>query len=407
MTCLAGCEGGANGGSGGGGRDSPTTVTYTFTGSTPTAVATQIGTGAYTQASLQSNTLTLSIPSGTTDYSVAYVCPENNGAAVNISNINGEQVILASIEDGTSFSLICGDPSVADVGTATVQVNAAAIPGVTFVSVGEVGPNLQPWSGSTLSLSLELVSGIHDVAVIAVGANSNVLAVRILRNQTIPGALNGGNPVVLGASDMTVPQTITYSNVPSGFAAPSTGADYLTAGGVRVDLNFNATSQYFAVPSGEVQSGDSYAFAAATNSTTTPSETMYVGKPQVSGGGPQAFTFPTPWTYAGPTAAALPTFNFDYAGFSGTTDVTREGIIEWSSGTSVSSINMLASANYQNGATAISIPDLSGITGFIAPAPTGTTIHWQAGIGQGVSVGSVDSSSTVTSVGNSGAYTEP
>jgi hypothetical protein len=134
---------------------------------------------------------------------------------------------------------------------------------------------------------------------------------------------------------------------------------------------------------------------------------MYVGKPQVSGGGPQAFTFPTPWTYAGPTAAALPTFNFDYAGFSGTTDVTREGIIEWSSGTSVSSINMLASANYQNGATAISIPDLSGITGFIAPAPTGTTIHWQAGIGQGVSVGSVDSSSTVTSVGNSGAYTEP
>ena len=51
------------------------TVTYTFTGASPTAVATQIGTGSYTQASLQANKLTLSIPSGTSNYSVAFLCP--------------------------------------------------------------------------------------------------------------------------------------------------------------------------------------------------------------------------------------------------------------------------------------------------------------------------------------------
>jgi hypothetical protein len=68
LACLAGC-----GGSSGSGK--PTTVTYTFTGPAPTAVATQIGSGAYTQATLASGQLTLSVPSGETNFSIAYLCP--------------------------------------------------------------------------------------------------------------------------------------------------------------------------------------------------------------------------------------------------------------------------------------------------------------------------------------------
>jgi hypothetical protein len=251
-------------------------------------------------------------------------------------------------------------------------------------------------------------SGIHDVAICVTDTRGNTVAVRILRNQTIPGALNGGNTVVFDASDQTVPQTIAYNNVPSGFTAPSTMAGYLTAGGVAVSLSDNATSQYLAVPSSEVQSGDSYDFTSEVASTTTPSEYMFVQKPPGSGGGPQTFTFPAPWSYTGPTAAALPTFNFDYAGFSGATDVTRVANIAWPQGTlPFSLIGVTASANYQNGATAISIPDLSGLNGFTAPAPSGTTIHWDARIAQGLSVDSFVSGTTVSSVQNSGTYTEP
>lgn len=398
---IAGCGGSSNGGGTGGGG-TPTTVTYTFTGATPTAVATRIGTGAYTQASLQSGVLTLSIPRGTTDYSVAYVCPGLSGATSGVAS--GERVILASTQDSTSFSFICAGPAVTGLGTATVQVNAAAISGTAYVFVGQYS---QPWSGNTLSFSSEMLSGTRDVAVYAVDANSNALAVRILRNQSIPGALNSGNTVVFGASDMTVPQTITYNNVPSGFTAPSTMVEYFADGGTA-NLNINATSQYMAVPSSEVQSGDSYAFTALTNSTTTPNEFMSIQMPPGSSGGPLAITFPAPWSYAGPTAAALPTFNFDYSGFSGTENVTQSALINWGLGTeSYSSIDVTASANYQKGATTVSIPDLSGIPGFIAPAPSGTTINWLAGIAQGVSLDSFLSSKTVSNIENSGTYIEP
>jgi hypothetical protein len=402
-ACLAGCGGSSGSGStgGGGGGGNPTTVTYSFTRGTPTAVATQIGTGAYTQTTLQSNTLTLSIPSGTTDYSIAYVCPTYSTSSTSISG--GERVIKASTQDGTSFSLICAGAAVPDVGTATVQVDASAISGAAFVSVG---PHLQPWSGTTLSFSVEMLSGTHDVAVYATDAHENALAVRILRNQTIPGALNGGNTVALGSSDLTVPQAITYNNVPSGFAAPSTMAEYLIDGGNAL-LDMNATSQYMAVPSSEVQSGGNYAFTVSLNSIATPGESIFIQKPPGNSGGPQSFTFPAPWSYAGPTAAALPTFNFDYTGFSGSANVLRSAILFWGQGTTLSEIAVSASANYQNGATTISIPELSGLTGFIASAPTGTTVSWFAGISQGVSVDSLVTGSTVSSVENSGTYTEP
>ena len=58
---------------------------------------------------------------------------------------------------------------------------------------------------------------IDDVFVVVYDSTGFYpLAVRVLRSQTIPGALNGGNPVVFAASDETVTQTITFNNVPAG-----------------------------------------------------------------------------------------------------------------------------------------------------------------------------------------------
>ena len=244
-------------------------------------------------ATVESGQLTLSIPGGETNYSVAYMCPGT--VAVTSGVASGERVILASIQDGTPVRMICAGSSSIQLGMATVQVNAAAIPGAAYAFAG---PYQQQWSGGTLSFSNEMLSGTHEVAAYAVDASFNALAVRILRNQTIPGALNGGNPVLLGSGDLTVPRTITYHNVPSGFSAPLTNAQYLSAGGASVSLSQGETAQYPAIPAGEVQSGDDYAFSAGARSTTTPSEYMFVNKPPRSSGGPQTFTFPAPWSYA-------------------------------------------------------------------------------------------------------------
>jgi len=118
-------------------------------------------------------------------------------------------------------------------------------------------------------------------------------------------------------------------------------------------------------------------------------------------------------SYAGPTAAALPTFNFAYSGFSGMSNIYQEASIGWTQGQlgqgslEFNEIMITATANYQNGSTAMSIPDLSNLTGFLAPATSGTTVGWNAGVSQGGPLLTSPPSGTIQSVGNSGSYTEP
>ena len=77
FSLITGCGGGRsdNGSAGSGGQDSsPTSVTLTFYDGVPAVAAAKIGSGTYAIQSVNSNKLTLSIPSGTTNFSVAYVC---------------------------------------------------------------------------------------------------------------------------------------------------------------------------------------------------------------------------------------------------------------------------------------------------------------------------------------------
>jgi len=382
-------------------------VTYTFTGSaTPTAVATQIGSGAYSQATLASGELTFPVPSGETDFSVAYLCPS---PTVNPFVIL-EYVNQASTLDGTSFSETCS-PGPLPGGLATVQVNAAAIPGAEGINVDNQGSS----SGTTLNFYSDLVDGTYDVPVVVTGADGPYVAIaaRILRHQTIPGALNGGATVVFASADETVPQTIAYNNVPNGYSLVGRDVVYHTAGGaeVQLDLNEAPLTQYLAMPSDAYQSGDYYdisveAYDAASGAGDWIEE--YASSPS-----PQSFTFPAPWSYAGPAPADLPTFNFAYSGFSGMSDISQEADIEWDQGQLTQGtldfveIEMTATANYQNGSTAMSLPDLSNLKGFLAPAPSGTTVDWNARFYQGNPFLTSPPNGTIQSVGNSGSYTEP
>jgi hypothetical protein len=407
MACLAGCGGNSNsGGGGGGGGGNPTIVTYTFTDAMPTAVATQIGTGAYTLASVQSGTLTISVPDGTSNYSIAWVCP-NSDIAPNV--YLNELVFQRSTADGTSFKEGCSSPN-PQTGLATLQVNAAAIAGAAEIMVGQLPE--QAASGSTLSFSGQLVTGTHDVAVVVYDVLGNALAVRILRSQTIPGALNGGNPVVFAASDETVSQTVSYTNVPAGFSNLPPFVFFLTSGGAEVVLNSelgsflaSPSAQYPAMPAGAVESGDYYIFSSNAYANGSPQELISAEQFTASGGA-VTLAYPAPWAYSGPTAASLPTFSLNYTGFSGMSSVSQFALIQWHVGSNSTGITVFATENYQNGATSITIPNLSGLSGFSGAAPSGTNIYWAAGVQQG-SISGTPPSGSVQSVQDNGNYLEP
>jgi len=414
-VCLAGC-GGSNSGSGVcvtdcGGGGNPTTVTYTFTGAMPTAVATQIGSGAYTQATVASGKVSISLPSGTSNYSIAWVCPADARYTTPVTN---EYVYQASTKDGTSLSWYCDDDGANETsGAATLQVDASAITGGAYIyAPGGIGDNSaslnHAWASGIVNLSGQMITGTYDVFVAVQDANYNTLAVKILRNQTIPGALNSGNPVVFAASDETTTQTLTVSNIPSGFSASDAFIYFETADfGDSFGLNDPLKAlgvQYTALPSSAIQSGDYYWFESGASGGGNE----YVGVQMDTTNVPPTITLPTPWPYAGPTAAALPTFNLSYAGFSGTTNVQYRAGIDWGQGaTFPNQIQLTATANYQNGSTSITIPDLSELTGFLAPAASATNVSWYAGVTQGPPLLSDPANGTWLIVQDYGTYTEP
>lgn len=85
-------------------------------------------------------------------------------------------------------------------------------------------------------------------------------------------------------------------------------------------------------------------------------------------------------------------------------------MVGWVSATGVSSLyEVEATANYQNGSTALAFPDLSGVAGFLPAPVSGSMTVWTAEIVQS-SAGAtltMPSSATVSAVVNTGSYTVP
>ena len=105
VTLVAGCGGSSiGGGSAAGGGSTPTVVTFNFTIATPTVVAARVGAGLFTTQTLNSRSLSLSIPNGTTNFSVAYACTLPLSAQVQVPE---QFVFEASTADGSSFTAPC------------------------------------------------------------------------------------------------------------------------------------------------------------------------------------------------------------------------------------------------------------------------------------------------------------
>lgn len=419
---IAGCggsggsTGGNNGGNNSGGNNNSTTVTVAFTNGTPTAVATKVGTGAFTAATLSNGSLTLSLPSDTTNFGVAYVCPPVTVIASSTYQRTNQNIIEASTLDGTSFSWSCGAASsTGATGTLTGSVDTSAISGVNYVDIlaqngaGQSDNPLNPPGGS---FSFAAPTGTDRVEAVAYkldqtsyGLVYSLVAAKNFSGVQVPGALNGGNTVVLSSADAVTLEPITYNGVPSGFSTPITLVEYSINNGGFLISN-GVTSAYPAVPAAARESGDYYYFSSYAQSS---SGEVVVDTASTSGG-PLSVTFPPAWTYAGPAAAKWLSFDIVYTGFSGTTGVCDDVSMNWmTSSTAYNVVSLTATGNYLNGSTTVAIPDLSGLPGFVAAPASGITASWGASILQETSscLLPYPSNSTAKIVSSGGVYTAP
>lgn len=406
LALIAGC-GGSSGSSNNTGN--PETISISFSTGTPSVVAAKIGSGSFTAQTLTAGKLSLSLPNGTSDFAVAYVCAAPSLPAL-------EHIFEATTADGNSFTLPCFAPTQPDTtGTLSGSVDATAIPEANFFDIAASAGKQSSVAAITpdTSFSLTVPAGNDRVEVLAYSSNSQglqatttLVAARNFDNQSVPGALNGGNQVVLGAGDRTTQQPISYNNVPSGYATPITLVDYIMAGGAGGFPISQSSSQYPVLPTGAIKNGDSYTFVANSINSARPTEMMFVATS--SPAGPVSFTFPAPWSYSGPTPAPFPTFDFAYTGFTSKAGVNFSTLISWGL-TLTTQISVTASANYQNGSTALAIPDLSALPGLVPAPASGTLVIWVSLIeqnGQGTQQ-PLSNSLVITSVANSGFYTVP
>ncbi|HLY41529.1 MAG TPA: hypothetical protein VKR52_09950 [Terracidiphilus sp.] len=420
LVFAVGCGGGSGSGTGGGGGGTPTTVTFTFNGPMPMAVAAKVGNGAFASQTLNSGVLTLSIPTGTSTFALAYVCqPLTLAVGTSTAEQTVQAVLEATTADGTSFSRTCpATPAAAQTGPLAVNVDASGVPGTTTLVVDALnGSSLASgvFQGATANSSFMAPSGDDRVEVFAfneqtqgIAESLSLVAARNFDGEPVPGSLNGGSAVILGDADRTNSEPITYSSIPSGYTAPAMLVRFdMGNAGVAVIAD-DASSQYPALPAAAVESGDFYGFSASAHNSSNIGESVLVDTTAATAG-PVTIAFPAPWTYAGPAPAALPTFNFNYAGFSGSGAIETASVIWSASALQQNLYEVSATTNYQGGSTMVSLPDLSGLAGFLAQPASGTNVFWGALMEQSSwpPFQAMPLGATATVVTNAGSFSVP
>ena len=380
-------------------------VAISFAAPTPVAVAEKIGAGNWMAASLPSSgPLMLQLPPGTTQYGIAFACSSAR-----------QVVIQADIRDGSAYSLqLCAsDAGVPTTGSLTGSFDATAIPGAARVDISvnnfSTGATSASQTGSFNITTAQV--GVTDVFAVAFDSLHTLLAMKIVRSQTVPGVANGGNPITLAASD-AIPATMPISivNAPAGFNPPSVihFPSYVTANGsyaIGIGDPFVPTG-YSVAPAAEAQPPDYYLLDMIASLGNRAVSTAHLLKTAT----PVTLTLPNPWTATPPTPAHFPTFTFDYTGFAGQPAVADVAAINWLQGTVPFGMSVISTANNQNGATALTFPDLTSIPGFVPIAPAGTTISWFAATVGGTTqfyAGPTQIPQTISRASSQGTYIQP
>jgi hypothetical protein len=305
------------------------------------------------------------VPSATSNYAVAVLCP-----LPTISPNQIETIFEASAGDTTSPSVFC--PPVSGI-TMTVNFDLTAVGGTqAYLSVG--GDLSGYWPGPVSAANVQnVVPGTQDVGLAAYGPNQTTtspLGVQIQRNVNVTGA-----PLTLPAmtaADQAGSATIALNSVPSGFSS-QISAFYNTPGGATILINGSNVPSYGLVAAADAASGDYYSVQGlATNATTSAVETIesFTSAQNVM------LTLPGTLSYAGPTPAPNPTFTASYSGFTGSGKTGWLVDLEWPSSASNSNVILVYATSTFLGSNPIAVPDLSSVSGFLAPASSGTTVDW-------------------------------
>jgi hypothetical protein len=293
ITCC-----GCGGGSGSSLVTTPNTSVSIKFSSAPTALAEKIGDGAWTAATPQGNTLTLSLPPEVSTYGIAYICPPALG--------NYESITEATVADNLTSVPGClnGVPTTASL---SGSVDASAISGVGQIVVDAAG-GIQILAGNAGTFAVTAKTGTDDIAFLAEDLSGNLLGVKILRSQTVPGVLNNGNTVSFSASDSTTFEPLTATNIPPGFNIELPGmASYSTANGTNFALNNVAGTQYAVVPSSEAQATDDYRFSV---SYAEP-HSLVLSELTATSAGAISLALPVALSYSAPAPGPFPGVSFN------------------------------------------------------------------------------------------------
>jgi hypothetical protein len=375
---------------------SPTPTAFTavnlgFIGTPPAAVAVQMGTGPFTTVAPPSPTglTSFNVPVGISKYVVAYLCQTAGNHPT-----SSEFIIEATIQDSTSLKANCsGDVTFSSdsspaLGLLSGNMDATLFPSSQFVHIsGKQGFSDSADLQGPFSASLPL--GTNDVAFVLLdnGGNLSVLGtalgVKIFRNQTVPGAVNGGNTITFGSSDFPANQELNV-NAPAGFVVNGqlTEVTYTTAGGTLFPLENGSSAVYQAVPPALVQSGDFYSYGSEAE-TAGGASALGIYQPASNGGGLFTLNLPDAWSSSHPPTTGPPIiFTFDYPGFLGIPVFAQRAKLSWGNQTLFTNfMTVTATANFQQGANTISIPDPSVVgQGFFTCCPSGVLTVWSASI---------------------------
>ncbi len=378
--CSCGGGGGGTGGGGGGGGGSipnTTAVSVNFVGATPTALAVAMGTGAFTTLSAASS-IQINLPTGTTTYQLAVACPP---LAV-MGTITQENVYRFAISDGTALSLEpCYQFPTANA-TITGSFDVSAVAGATQASILGISGYGGTVNATSGAFSVSVPSGTTDVAVVARDASFKALAVKFVRNQTAPGAVNGGATIALTAADQLVSTPVTINGIPAGYQpVPALNVSINTANKTYLNLPAVSPTSYSAVAAADTIATDYYQIN--TNDNLAVGDAL-VGTTIYSAGGATTLNYPAALSYAGPTPAAWPTFALSYSGFSGMSAVNYQTQISWQTGaTTLDDLIVTSSSAYLGSSTTIVMPDLSTLSGFFNHPASGTTVNWLVEINGG------------------------
>ena len=146
-----------------------TNLTVTFANNVfPTAVAEKFVDGAWASVAVPTmNPLIVVLPQGTTNYSLAYVCPLFTVTSpLSSTALNEESVIQANISDGTAYTVSCVDNL--STGAVTGTVSASSLAGVTSVEIYGTQSSLT-LSGNSGATTGTLATSTKDIAVVAIG----------------------------------------------------------------------------------------------------------------------------------------------------------------------------------------------------------------------------------------------